>query len=1274
MPFNVDAARADGISDDEIAQHLKSQYPSFNFDAALKDGISLNEIANHLTQKGGEQTNEQSKPQANMDGNAQRAADQQNQAATEGGPQAINQPADGNRQERFGEINPSDAQAQELQLQVKSDLLNQVAKGGESFEKNAKAESQRAEKRQEDGQAVRSESNARNEAEVSKGGVQPPAQTLVEQLQTKVGQKASMASLIEGGIRAGLGTVAATVAEAALIPEEIATGGIGLIAAPAVGMFAFEGGSELADKVLIKPVESMLGISKDIEEAKQAAPKAAEAGDIASMLPFGIKSLKGFYKAGKEAVEKAGEGQAVKQAAKAVGSRAALGAVGGAAFEPVRYAVEAGEQAAGISDQAPAPITGESLGRSALTGAILGGVGFQTKEEMIAEAAKKQAAKNIAGMDEIASAGLPETAKVAGAVKTDAAIEATEQKKQQPKYVPAKGLEKLSNDRRSQLEEQLKNDGTLEENEADELNFLRSVPSIEDVADRYGFRVRKEREKPVIQSNTEEIDKRIQEAQGVLDNTKDIPSNKRKIDIAKRKLASAIKEKESLQFKPAEAPAEEQPEKPSEAEVKEPEASGVSPVEGVSPVKPAEVKAEEGTAQRVSEGKKEEVKAPRRLEYAKTPDEADAWAKQALTKKAVNPEAIKQRVDAHKAKLESVGKEQGQPKARLSEKVAKNAPQGTRILSAAYRINSGPNKGKIGYGSNHQTAMLDAGIPYSEASKMSAPNMREGVEFGFKTDKDKFVTRDQAEQIARKGGQLKESEFNADKASGYKLHSNHVRMDEYPAELPLWPGAENAAEGQHETDLANGAEIHSKGKMTYEEWKDAFQSKKKSIYSKYSEDRLRNLYMDSEKAQAYSEFFNQPIKDAVRQKSIWEGKTVDQIREASKFARTEDIRTTNEAMNKELEKRGYEPILKDAKKSNPEVWEEAMDRMNYDSQYQPMLVASLRNNIRVLDPVEQAVLVHAVTESMVKRDIALNELINTEISEKEGSPLLAQKQIQAAQAEREFIENVSIQIRSRSAAGSALQFARAIFKGNYSREGVVAKGLGALRKAGKGGELSEKDSSDLLKLADQLKKVTEESETMFDKKKAEKTLEGFSILIDAHRKSEAVISGERMASPKQEVNRYSTLLKNTTDNPLAFGVFIRGMAKNLSELLEGKPTKELANEVHERVQKIIGKGWTMEQTMEALNGYGSFRQESQETFEQSLRNHAKEKESFDRDIAKANAIKNPKERDKAIAKLVNERQIKVDTLESQMKTHFDEVSTDLSELLGELENELLSCE
>lgn len=1223
--------------------------------------------------QGGEQANEQSKPQANMDGDAQRAANQQNQASAEGGPQAINQSSDGNRQERVGQINSRKSQAQKLYVPLKGDIFDLVlSQGGEKNEESTQTESKRTQG-QEGRKAVRPEGTSGNQEEVGMSGVQPPAQTLGQQLQTKAGQKAGMASLIEGGIRAGLGTVAATVAEAALIPEEIATGGIGLIAAPAVGMFAFEGGSELADKFLIKPAESMLGISKEIEEAKQTAPQAAEAGDIASMLPFGIKSLKGFYKAGKEAVEKAGEGQAVKQAAKAVGSRAALGAVGGAAFEPVRYAVEAGEQAAGISDQAPAPITGESLGRSALTGAILGGVGFQTKEEMIAEAAKKQAAKNIAGMDEIASAGLPETAKVAGAVKTDAAIEATEQKKQQPKYVPAKGLEKLSNDRRSQLEEQLKNDGTLEENEADELNFLRSVPSIEDVANRYGFRVRKEREKPVIQSNTEEIDKRIQEAQGVLDNTKDIPSNKRKIDIAKRKLASAIKEKESLQPKPAEAPAEAQPEKPSEAEVKEPEASGVPPVEGVPPVKPAEVKAEEGTAQRVSEGKKEEVKAPRRLEYAKTPDEADAWAKQALTKKAVNPEAIKQRVDAHKAKLESVGKEQGQPKARLSEKVAKNAPQGTRILSAAYRINSGPNKGKIGYGSNHQTAMLDAGIPYSEVSKMSAPNMREGVEFGFKTDKDEFVTRDQAEQIALKSGQLKESEFNADKASGYKLHSNHVRMDEHP-ELPLGRGAQNAAEGQHETDLANGAEIHSKGKMTYEEWKDAFQSKKKSIYSKYSEDRLRNLYMDSEKAQAYSEFFNQPIKDAVRQKSIWEGKTVDQIREASKFARTEDIRTTNEAMNKELEKRGYEPILKDAKKSNPEVWEEAMDRMNYDSQYQPRLVASLRNNIRVLDPVEQAVLVHAVTESMVKRDIALNELINTEISEKEGSPLLAQKQIQAAQAEREFIENVSIQIRSRSAAGSALQFARAIFKGNYSREGVVAKGLGALRKAGKGGELSEKDSSDLLKLADQLKKVTEESETMFDKKKAEKTLEGFSILIDAHRKSEAVISGERMASPKQEVNRYSTLLKNTTDNPLAFGVFIRGMAKNLSELLEGKPTKELANEVHERVQKIIGKGWTMEQTMEALNGYGAFRQESQETFEQSLRNHAKEKKSFDRDIAKANAIKNPKERDKAIAKLVNERQIKVDTLESQMKTHFDEVSTDLSELLGELENELLSCE
>ena len=63
MGFDLDAARKDGATDEEIKKHLSSLDPSFNIDAALKDNVPLQEIADHIyaqQQKGGE-NNEQNK-------------------------------------------------------------------------------------------------------------------------------------------------------------------------------------------------------------------------------------------------------------------------------------------------------------------------------------------------------------------------------------------------------------------------------------------------------------------------------------------------------------------------------------------------------------------------------------------------------------------------------------------------------------------------------------------------------------------------------------------------------------------------------------------------------------------------------------------------------------------------------------------------------------------------------------------------------------------------------------------------------------------------------------------------------------------------------------------------------------------------------------------------------------------------------------------------------------------------------------------------------------
>ena len=413
MPFNESTlaqARNQGASDDEIFQHLASKDDRFR--VAREQGASLDDIAKHISKKGGEQNEDQvrNQPQADQEGNARRVPDQQ-------------EPSIGSQEglQADGMLRPKD--------QGKRERNDKTRLTNEGQTQNAQGGIQGSQARQ----GMEGQVPARNKEEVGKSGVRPPAQGFFEEIKTEQGKKAGLATLLEEGVKMGVGTVAAGLAETELLPAIIATGGIAALAAPAVGMLAFEGGSELADKILVKPAEKLLGVSEDIEAAKQAAPSVSEAAGYAAMLPFAVKSVAGFAGAAREAAEKAGAEKAFEAGAKEVGKRALGGAVGGAAFEPIRYGVEAAEKGVGATEEAPAPITLESLGRSALTGAVLGGAGFESAEDRAAKIlkrAEKEKAKTDAGEDEIASAGLPETSKVAGAVKTDDAIKVTEEAKQ----------------------------------------------------------------------------------------------------------------------------------------------------------------------------------------------------------------------------------------------------------------------------------------------------------------------------------------------------------------------------------------------------------------------------------------------------------------------------------------------------------------------------------------------------------------------------------------------------------------------------------------------------------------------------------------------------------------------------------------------------------------------------------------------------------------------------------------------------------------------------
>jgi hypothetical protein len=338
--------------------------------------------------KGGEQDNEdqiRNQPQADQEGNARRVPDQQEPSiGSEAGLQADGMLRTQNQGQR--------------QRDDQANLTN------ERQTKDAQGGIQGA----QEGQGMESQVPARNKEEVEKGGVQPLAQGFFGRLATKAIEKPKEAAIVAA--ESGIGTaidlaVGGAVASGVSALAELGTFGVATPAVPAIAMAGMAGGTWASSKIR-KGIENLVGVGEKVKEAEAGQEELAQAASIAAMVPQGAKSL----------VKLAGMG--VKKGLQ----QAAIGAAGGAAFEPIRYGVEAvGGKIIG-DEEGPAPITLESVGESALFGAIMAG-----------HEAKKQE-----GVKKISDAGLPETAQVAGVVKSDEAIEKTAdlvQPKEEPKGV-----------------------------------------------------------------------------------------------------------------------------------------------------------------------------------------------------------------------------------------------------------------------------------------------------------------------------------------------------------------------------------------------------------------------------------------------------------------------------------------------------------------------------------------------------------------------------------------------------------------------------------------------------------------------------------------------------------------------------------------------------------------------------------------------------------------------------------------------------------------------
>jgi len=786
--------------------------------------------------------------------------------------------------------------------------------------------------------------------------------------------------------------------------------------------------------------------------------------------------------------------------------------------------------------------------------------------------------------------------------------------------------------------------------------------------------------------------------------------------------------------KPAKAKAEVQPEKPSEEQVKE--TSGVSTEQGKPSVEAPEVKTQEGTPQREGEGKEEVVKTPEQkaeemtsFAEASTPEEVDAFLakneedakliaqtkqrnsflsqarKQALArKKEIKSEATKKaKEEASKPKPskepvmeapapepepipEEAPKEQGEPKARKPRKEKPSEPMGTRVLSAAFRPNKGKNKGKVFYGASHKQAMLKSGMSWMEIQKDYAhPEQREGLEFGYKTDTKPFVSRDKGEQVARLSGQADVEKLDADKSLGYKMHSNHLSLDDHPETAgqgqKFGPGAMKKAEKgvpfgekDHNADLVKSAQIHKdlakgefKGGANYSTWSKAFE-KAFPDAKNYSEDERFNLFKQGESLAAHSEFFKKELNQAVKFPKMWSEKSVKDIKNESTDRSTQDIRFTNKAIDDEREARGLDPIMKQAAIASGEHWEEAMEQINSREGYAAAFINSLKKNVRVLSPVETSILRHSVAEAMAKRDTAAGKL-----SREPDSRLAKRYTREYEDAQRDYAELSELYSRSNSEAGRTLGFLRMLVKADYSLPSLITKARAGKRRAGKAdANLSPAERDALAKISEDIEKAEKEFYDSLEAQKLKENKLGLIQYLEFSSKLISTIEGEK-SDAKSELNRYSAMFKNSRQDPISMGLAVRGMARNLSQIMKTKNEDTILDAVHDRLSNIMGDTWGKDQTLDILNGNGVFFHTTEEGVKYPLRQLKEKSDAFNKQFANA-LKKSPAKREFILSKMLERFSIEVHNLEAQINGHMDDVLIDADRIIGELDNDLLSCE
>lgn len=376
----------------------------------------------------------------------------------------------------------------------------------------------------------------------------------------------------------------------------------------------------------------------------------------------------------------------------------------------------------------------------------------------------------------------------------------------------------------------------------------------------------------------------------------------------------------------------------------------------------------------------------------------------------------------------------------------------------------------------------------------------------------------------------------------------------------------------------------------------------------------------------------------------------------------------NATVDQERTQRGLPPAMEPARRSFGTVWDSAMAKMDADPGYTDRLTGELRKQPRALTDVEDATLLHRQIELQNEYGKATRDLAQA-FDDGRMEDVAAEK-VRVAALSDQLLDLYNIDKAAGTETGRGLNARKMMAYEDFS----LAKMELEKRAAKDGEQLTDAERAEVVRA----NKEIEETQKRFDEKAARREDEGRETATEA-----GVAKAKSAPKPTETQSEIVAALKER---------FMAGEADAVTSLVQKLARQFVEQGIKERdpliaavhdVIKGIDPTLTLRDTMDAISGYGRFKQLSKDEISVKLRDlkgqmqQVAKLEDMQRDkppLKTGTERRKPSDEERRLIKLVNEAknkfQIPITDEATQLKSSLDTLKTKLRNQIVDFEARL----